>query len=273
MRGYVDTDWGQLHYRAAGPAPADASAVVALYHESPRTSAVYQPVLDRFADGVSVLAFDTPGFGQSDDAPLDRPLAEYATVLLQALDRLGVDRILPVGMKTGSALVTAMAVRAGRARIPGAVLYAQEAPDDEAFEERAREWAPPLAFPADGSALMALYRKNVGLYGIAHPRVLYEAVADAIANADRYASVYPAIFRGHRKTWDDMHALIAAGVHLTVLSPPTARYSPTEPIAFGAIPGARVVQMPSTGQFPALAGDEFVAAVQNALAASGLTAP
>ncbi|WP_144712672.1 alpha/beta fold hydrolase [Curtobacterium pusillum] len=273
MRGYVDTEWGQVHYRAGGPAPADASCVVAMYHESPRTSAVYQPVLDAFADDVAVLAFDTPGFGQSDDAPADRPLADYASVLLQALDALGVDRFLPVGMKTGSALVTAMAVEAGADRVPGAVLYAQEEPDDDAFERWATDWAPPITFPADGSTLTKLYAKNVGLYGTEHPRVLYEAVADAISNADRYASVYPAVFRGHRQTWDDMHTLVAAGVHLTVLEPPTAQFTDHDPIVFGVVPGTHVLPMPTTGQFPTLATSAFVDAVTGALHRSGLVAP
>jgi haloalkane dehalogenase len=272
MRGYVDTNWGQVHYRAGGPAPRDAARVVAMYHESPRTSAVYEPVLESFPEDVAVLAFDTPGFGQSDDAPLDRPLGDYATVLLQALDGLGVGRFLPVGMKTGSALVTAMAVEAGRERVPGAVLYAQEEPDDDAFEHWANDWAPPIAFPADGSTLAKLYAKNVGLYGTDNPRVLYEAVADTIANADRYASVYPAVFRGHRRTWEDMHALVAAGVHLTVLEPPTAQFTPEDPIVFGVVPGTRVVPMPTTGQFPALATDAFVEAVVSAMALSGLGA-
>lgn len=268
MRGYVDTDWGQIHYRAGGAPISKARRVVALFHESPRTSAVYQPVLESFPDDIAVIAFDTPGFGQSDDAPEGRPLSDYATVLLQALDALGIDEFLPVGMKTGSALVTAMAVEAGTTRIPGAVLYAQEEPDDDAFEHWAANWAPPVEFPADGSTLTRLYAKNVGLYGIDNPRVLYEAVADTIANADRYASVYPAVFRGHRQTWDDMHALVSAGVHLTILEPPVARFTETDPIVFGVVPGTRVVRMPSTGQFPALAADEFVAAVVSALDAT-----
>lgn len=273
MRGYVDTDWGQVHFRAGGPTPADAERVVAMYHESPRTSAVYAPVLEAFPDDVAVLTFDTPGFGQSDDAPAGRPLEDYATVLLQALDGLGVGRFLPVGMKTGSALVTAMAVAAGHDRVPGAVLYAQEEPDDDAFEQWATDWAPPIAFPADGSTLAKLYAKNVGLYGTDNPRVLYEAVADTIANADRYASVYPAVFRGHRRTWEQMHALVEAGVHLTVLEPPTAQFTADDPIVFGTVPGTHVVPMPTTGQFPALATDAFVAAVVEALDRSGLRAP
>jgi len=270
MRGYVDTQWGQVHYRAGGPPPADAERVLAMYHESPRTSAVYQPVLDAFPPDVAVLAFDTPGFGQSDDAPRDRPLGDYATVLLEALDRLGVGRFLPVGMKTGSAIATAMAVRAGRDRVPGAVLYAQEEPDDDAFERWATDWAPPISFTADGSTLAELYAKNVGLYGTDNPRVLHEAVADTIANADRYASVYPAVFRGHRQTWEDMHTLVAAGVHLTVLEPPVAQFTADDPITFGIVPGTRIVAMPSTGQFPALATDEFVAAVTTATELAGL---
>jgi haloalkane dehalogenase len=270
MRGYVDTDWGQIHYRAGGHPVAGASKVIALYHESPRSSFVYEPVLDSFPDGVAILAFDTPGFGQSDSAPAGASLSDYGRILLQALDNLGVGTFLPVGMKTGSSLVTNMAIQAGKDRVPAAVLYNTEEPNDEESERWALTWAPTLEFPADGYTLEKLYKKNVGLYGTDNPRVLYEAVAETIINADRYNSIYPTVFRAHTQTWKDLHALIENGVDLTIFRPSAGQMTPDDPIVFADIEGTKVVTFDVTGQFPALAHDAFVEAVG---VAAGLSVP
>jgi haloalkane dehalogenase len=264
MRGYVDTDWGQVHYRAGGHPVAGASKVIAFYHESPRSSFVYEPILTSFPDDVAILAFDTPGFGQSDSAPADVPLSEYGRILLQALDSLGVGTFLPVGMKTGSSLVTSMATQAGISRVPAAILYNPEAPNDAESERWALTWAPTLEFPADGYTLEKLYTKNVGLYGTDNPRVLYEAVAETIINADRYNSIYPTVFRAHTQSWNDMHALIAGGVKITIFRPSSGQMTPDDPIEFADVPDTSVVQFDVTGQFPALAHDAFVAAVSTA---------
>ncbi|GAA4680106.1 alpha/beta hydrolase [Frondihabitans cladoniiphilus] len=270
MRGYVDTDWGQIHYRAGGHPVAGASKVIAFYHESPRSSFVYEPVLDSFPEGVAVLAFDTPGFGQSDSAPAGVPLSEYGRVLIQALDNLGVGEFLPVGMKTGSSLVVNMASQLDRSRVPAVVLYNPEAPNDEESERWALTWAPTLEFPADGYTLEKLYKKNVGLYGTDNPRVLYEAVAETIINADRYNSIYPTVFRAHTQTWNDMHDLIAGGTDVTIFRPSSGQMTPDDPIEFADIEGTKVVAFDVTGQFPALAHDAFVEAVE---VAAGLPVP
>ncbi|SMH28281.1 Pimeloyl-ACP methyl ester carboxylesterase [Rathayibacter oskolensis] len=262
MRGYVDTDWGQLHYRRSG----SGGPAIVLLHESPRTSAVYEPVMEALGEHTTTLAFDTPGFGQSDSAPAGQPLAEYARILVQALDALGVGEFVPVGMKTGSSLATAIAVSLlGTGRVQRAVLYALEEPDEESTEFWAENWAPELPVTADGSVLQYLWEKNVGLYGTDDPRALLGCVADTLGNLERYNSIYPAVFRGRAKTWADNLALVEAGVELTVLRPPWARMTLDIPIEFTDMPGTRVVEMPVSGQFPRRAPREFTAAVLEAV--------
>jgi pimeloyl-ACP methyl ester carboxylesterase len=267
MRGYVDTDWGQLHYRMSGPAIATGGPVVALYHESPRSSVVYEPIMDTLGEHVTVLAFDTPGFGQSDSAPAAAPLTEYGRILIQALDNLGVNRFVPVGMKTGSALVTEIATQLlGTGRIDRAVLYAMQEPDPVASEYWAQNWAPDLPVTADGSILNYLWNKNIGLYGTDNPRALLGCVADTISNLERYNSIYPTVFRAHMDTWQHNLDLIAAGIDITVIEPPSGQMTPDHLIEFTHLPGTTVVQMPVSGQFPTRAPKEFVGAVLEVVA-------
>lgn len=265
MRGYVDTDWGQLHYRQAGPSPGEAEAVIVLLHESPRSSRVYEPIMSLLGAGVCGYALDTPGFGLSDAAPADAGIPDYGRVLLQALDGLEVDGFVPVGMKTGGFLATEIATQVlDTGRVRSAVLYALEEPDPKVCEYWAENWAPALEITADGAIFERLWDKNVGLYGTGSPRDLALCVAETVTNLDRYNSIYPAVFRHMPQSFRDTHALVEAGVEITILEPPTAQMTPEDPISFAYVPGTRVVQMPVTGQFPSRAPEQFVAAIRAA---------
>lgn len=267
MRGYVDTEWGQLHYRHEGGVPSEDAPAVVLFHESPRTSAVYEPIMATLGATVSTFAFDTPGFGQSDSAPADQPLSEYARIFVQAIDALGIGSFVPVGMKTGSSLVTAIAtLLLGTGRVQSVVLYAQEAGDEADAEYWAQNWAPELPVTADGSILDYLWQKNIGLYDADDPRALLGCVADTISNLDRYNSIYPAVFRGRPLTWQHNLALVEAGIDVTVIRPPWARMKLDVPIEFATLPGATEVTMPVSGQFPLRAPAQFVGAVLDVVA-------
>lgn len=261
MRGYVDTRWGQLHYRASGPDPRDGGPVVVLFHESPRSSIVYEPIMATLGESVSAFAFDTPGFGLSDSAPEGATIPEYGAVLLEAIDALGVGGFVPVGMKTGAGLAVQVATLAGIERVDRIVVYATSEPDPAKSEFWAQNWAPELPVEADGGVLGYLWRKNVGLYGTDSPRDLLACVADTISNLDRYNSIYPTTFRYGPTSWQLRLALVAAGVEMTVVFPPSAQMTPDEPITFAHIPGTREVTMPVTGQFASRAPREFTAAI------------
>lgn len=56
-----------------------------------------------------VLAFDLPGFGQSDPPPAAWASADYAALLERALDRLGLDRVHLIGHSRGGAIAIVLA--------------------------------------------------------------------------------------------------------------------------------------------------------------------
>src|SRR6056297_1818897 len=96
-RRYVDTRWGQVHVRdteTAGPA-------IVLLHESPLSSAVYEPVLPALGLRMRAIAPDTPGYGASDGPDGQAEIRDYAATLLEAIDALGLERFAVAGVHTG----------------------------------------------------------------------------------------------------------------------------------------------------------------------------
>lgn len=270
MKGYVSTSWGQLHYRAAGPKHHPEQLALVMLHESPRSSMVYAPVLEELGRTLPVYAFDTPGFGMSDSAPEDASIADYAGIFLEAIDNLGIDRFVILGMKTGSYLGAHIMEAAGPERVIAAVLYAMAGPDPERQERYARTWAPDLTIPADGSLFSRLWAKNVGIYGTESPRDLSMCVAEAVVNIDRYNSIYPATFRSHDRTWQLIEEYSKI-IPVTILVPDGAQMTPDEPIDLTPIPGTREVLMPAKGQFASQCPGPFTAAIREAISALALS--
>lgn len=266
MKGYVSTSWGQLHYRAAGLEHSQAQLSLVMLHESPRSSMVYTPVLEELGRMLPVYAFDTPGFGMSDSAPDDAPIADYARIFLEAIDALGIGRFVILGMKTGSYLGSHLIEAAGPKRVGAAILYAMAGPDADRQERYARTWAPDLDIPEDGSLFTRLWAKNVGIYGTASPRDLSMCVAEAVINIDRYNSIYPATFRSHDRTWR-LITEYSKLIPITILVPDGAQMTPEEQVELVSIPGTREVLMPAKGQFASQCPGPFTAAIREAISA------
>ena len=62
-KAYVDTRFGQIHYRYLAAGNSDAPVV--FFHRTPVTSASFVPVMEGLAGWRPMVAFDTPGFGAS----------------------------------------------------------------------------------------------------------------------------------------------------------------------------------------------------------------
>ncbi len=101
----------RVHYRRAGKGPP-----LLLVHQSPRSSAEYVPLMSRWAEHFTVLAPDTPGFGDSQPLPLLRPECEdYADAVVALLDALGLAQVGAYGFHSGAIiLVTAARRHPGR---------------------------------------------------------------------------------------------------------------------------------------------------------------
>ncbi len=98
----IDGRWGlrQVHYRRAGHGPA-----VLLLHQSPQSSREMVDLMRRWALHFTVIAPDTPGYGQSDAlGPVVVPVADFAAALLEFADALGLRRFGVYGYHTGSSI-------------------------------------------------------------------------------------------------------------------------------------------------------------------------
>jgi pimeloyl-ACP methyl ester carboxylesterase len=99
---FVEVDARRVMLRYAGRGPA-----VLLLHQSPQNSRALIPWIERLAARYSVLAPDTPGFGDSDPLPVAQPtIPDFAAALSALLDRLGIEKVLLYGVHTGA--VTAL---------------------------------------------------------------------------------------------------------------------------------------------------------------------
>ena len=95
----------RVHYRRAGKGPP-----LLMIHQSPRSSAEYEPLMRQWGEHFTCIAPDTPGFGQSE--PLANPapdIDDYADAILAFADAVGIKRIAGYGFHSGGIiLVTAL---------------------------------------------------------------------------------------------------------------------------------------------------------------------
>lgn len=113
QRLYVDGPYGQIHLRLARPVDANAETQtpLACFHYSPGSGRLYDPLLPYLARDRMVMAFDTPGYGNSDPPPAQPYIPDYARALAGAIEGLaGSDKVDVFGQLTGSLIAVEMAV-------------------------------------------------------------------------------------------------------------------------------------------------------------------
>ena len=94
----------RVHYRRCGQGPA-----LLMVHQSPRSSAEYEPLMRRWGEYFTCIAPDTPGFGQSDPLPGEPDIADFADALCETMDALGIGPCPAYGFHSGGIiLVTAL---------------------------------------------------------------------------------------------------------------------------------------------------------------------
>jgi haloalkane dehalogenase len=104
-RHYLTVNGRRVHYRKCGNGPP-----LLMIHQSPRSSAEYEPLMRVWGDHFTCIAPDTPGFGQSD--PLANPAPEvddFADAIVEFADAVGIKSIAGYGFHSGGILlVTAL---------------------------------------------------------------------------------------------------------------------------------------------------------------------
>jgi pimeloyl-ACP methyl ester carboxylesterase len=113
----VSTRRGIISYRESGAGPA-----LCLLHGISSQSGSWVHQLDALAPRFHVVAWDAPGYGESDRLPENAPATrDYADSLAGLLDALGIPRTLLVGSSFGALIAGAFAA-ARPDRVVGLVL-------------------------------------------------------------------------------------------------------------------------------------------------------
>src|SRR3954447_23458216 len=86
--GYVEAGGGE------------ATPIVFL-HGVGSDKSVWHPQLDHFGKTRRAIAFDYPGYGDSDPAPEGTTRDDYAAAILSAMDAIGVERAHICGLSLG----------------------------------------------------------------------------------------------------------------------------------------------------------------------------
>lgn len=203
-RGFVDVGGRQVHYRVAGQGPP-----VVLLHQTPASSAELEPLMRHLAPQFTVLAPDTPGFGQSDAlcAPDDEPgIDRFTDALLGLFDALGLHRAALYGSHTGAIFATRFASRHPHrlwALVPNGVLLNSAAERAELQAHYVQRFVPDWAGThlawlwsrlRDQLVFYPAYRRDAE-HRIEWPMSLAEieaAAADLLDAGDHYRSAYHA---------------------------------------------------------------------------------
>lgn len=88
-----------ITYRRAGVGPP-----LVLLHGFTQDSRVWRPQLDGLADAFTVVAWDAPGAGESDDPPAPYGIGAWADCLARFIDAIGIERAAVGGLSWGGLL-------------------------------------------------------------------------------------------------------------------------------------------------------------------------
>jgi pimeloyl-ACP methyl ester carboxylesterase len=164
-KAYVDTQWGQIHYRyTVGPKNAP---VLVMLHQTSSDSQMFEKVMARLSKDYSrIIAPDFPGYSESFPIEKNMGIPFYADVFMEALNNLGVKKFHLVGHHTGGFIALDMKVRYP-ARIKTlnivGVLYGTEA-EKEPIRKICTEQNNLTVPVADGSHLLRGW-KQLEQYG------------------------------------------------------------------------------------------------------------
>ena len=108
-KGYVDTSDGQVHYQRCEGGSGDP---IALLHMTSSAANSYDALMGELAGRYPTIAADTVNYGgtfRTDRAP---SIPYAASIWLEALDGLGIERFHALGHHTGASIALEMAVQA-----------------------------------------------------------------------------------------------------------------------------------------------------------------
>jgi pimeloyl-ACP methyl ester carboxylesterase len=161
-KAYVDCSAGQIHYRYVdGP-----GTPIVFLQQTASSSKMYIKVMEQLAGHHRMVAFDTPGFGESFDPIAPPTMPEYAEWLSEAIEGLGLERFHIFGHHTGACLAVELGVRYPT-RVASLMMVGPVPLTAEERHEFSQHFGAPIAPSADGSYLRETweYLKTLGAHG------------------------------------------------------------------------------------------------------------
>lgn len=186
-RAYVDTPWGQIHYREAGSGPP-----LVLIHQTADSGAMFTEVFPLLAPHFRVIAPDTPGFGESDRPGGPPGIDGYARFIGQFMDALALPRAHLLGHHSGAAFALQFAATAPQ-RVDRLVLCG--IPDfDPDKRPQTAAWLEPAPLEADGEHLQKAWDRIAGrMAAWATPQQIHRSVVDTLKALPDYRFAYMAL--------------------------------------------------------------------------------
>ena len=251
-RGFVDTSLGQLHYRTAGAGPP-----LVLLHNTWLSSRMFGADLPRLAREFEVYALDTLGQGHSDPAPpREMQIAEYAAVLHEALNGLGVEQPAIAGQATGAVIAAEAAAQApGRVRrlvLTGLPLWRKTATRLAQLDVATfADWQPG----EDGAGLLRAWAQH-GREALAGYEGATEVLTDYLRPGPRSSLALRALFH-----WEPRDRLPLVTTPTLVLSHAGNIFSRNAPLVAELLPNAelQIVTEPVPHPHQAVFAEEIAA--------------
>lgn len=164
----------QLHYRQQGQGKE-----IILLHPSPLSSSFMQPLLDVFSKQGKAIAWDTPGYGQSDPLSATTPgLGGYVEALSQFISALGLKTPIIYGSATGAQIAIEFA-KAHPDQTCGLILENAAWFHDSERDAMLDNYFPDISPKEDGSHLQLVWKMVSQLY---HYFPWYDTSAEALVN-------------------------------------------------------------------------------------------
>jgi len=257
-RDYVDASFGQVHVWRSRPR---GGTPLLMLHASPGSSRGVLPL----ASGLqrSIIAMDTPGFGDSDPLTNEDPsIGDFADAVLEVIDDIGEPEVDLYGTHTGASIALEAATRSAT-RIRRVVFDGLPMFSTGEGADHLANYVPPFEIRWDGSHVMWAWNfiRNMSLFypwyhmdaqhstGRApDTAMLHQRVVDLMKAGPHYAKGYRAVYR-----YDPRPALAQLAVPSMLCVSREDVLAPHAKRAGQARPDVRTEWLPSEGRVEATA--------------------
>ncbi|MCS7001580.1 MAG: alpha/beta hydrolase [Dehalococcoidia bacterium] len=204
-RRFVYTPSGRrAHYRRVGDGPP-----LVMLHPSPTSSFGMEPRMARLAHGHTVIALDTPGYGESALLPIDHPtVGDYADALAETLSALQLPRVDLYGNHTGATIALEFAVRyperVRRLILDGVSVYT---PEEKA--DRLAHYTPSLEPQWDASHILRAWTmmRDMRIFSPWYRRQPANRIHRALPSAEALHATMVDFLRAGKEYWRGYHAV------------------------------------------------------------------